>query len=157
MTQMSTVRFEGALGRPQGGRGLVDHVQLGGAVRRDRLADPVMQTDQGVGEPHGAAHDVGMGLLKFIDIGAGKGDDQGSVRVEVAEADDRVGAAPGVEGDHQVGVLAAVFDGDIDPVTEVPQMPGPAPRGGAVSRPCLFFGRRDQANLHGDRPLWRRR
>ena len=71
----------------------------------------------------------------FVDVGAGQGHDQRPFRVELTKARDAVGAAPGMQSDHQLRGLAVVAVGDTNVVAEPAQNARPAHRRGPVARP----------------------
>ena len=127
---------------------LIDHPQLVPLGGRNRFADPCMQAHDTVGQGQRAERLVRIAVDEPVCVRAGQDHDQRAVRVQFGEGPDRGCAAPGMQGDHQIGTLSPVVDMHVDPVPESAQQSCPAIRGGAVARTRTGRGGGDQRDVH---------
>ncbi len=89
-----------------------------------------------------------MAFLEAVDIRPGEADDQGCVWQQCPEVFYRVGAAPGVNGQHCVARPSVVFGKCLRIVSEFPQDRCPAICGSTVARPVTSLCGRDNGYFH---------
>ena len=68
-----------------------------------------------------------------VDVGSGEREDEGAVRMGVAETDDRIVTASGVEGDEEVGLSFVPALKDADVMAQITEDAGPSKRGDPVA------------------------
>jgi hypothetical protein len=104
-------------------------------LRRHAPSRQLLQGDQPIGAGERAQGRDRIAIDVLVDVGAGQRYDQRPARIERAKIADAVGAAPGMQRNHQIRGRSIVSIGDTNAVTELPQDPRPPRRRGAVPRP----------------------
>ncbi len=114
---------------------LIDDVQLGAIARGYRVAEQIMQPHEGIGEIQRPQRRFGLAVQEPIDVGASQAKDQEPIRMARAKPCDRLGAPPGMQGDHEIGGFVGVGNSDPNPMAKVAQQPRPSCGGRSISRP----------------------
>ena len=139
LAQMPDHRHVEAAGRPAGERRrcsrLVQHANLSSKLRRQAPSREVLQRNQPIGRGERAQNRRRIAIDIFVDVGAGQSHDQRPFRVKLAKAPDAVGAAPGMQRNHQIRCCSNVAAGGMNLVAELAQNPRPSCRRGPIAGP----------------------
>jgi hypothetical protein len=100
---------------------------------RQALPRELLQGDQAIGAGERVQRRLRIALDVFVDIGAAQCHDQRSARKNLPKSADAVGAAPGMQRDHQIRGRSIPFVGDANLVTELTQDVRPAQRRRTIS------------------------
>ena len=95
----------------------------------------LLQRDEAIGtrERMQSRHRIAIDI--FVDVGAAQSDNKRPVRVTLAKIPDAVGAAPGVERDHQIRRHSIVPVGNLNFMAELAQDPRPSGGRGPIPGP----------------------
>ena len=113
----------------------MDDAKLAAESLRKSPPRQILQGHQAIGRFERAQGASGIAVHILVKIGAGESNNQRSIRVQLAKATDRAGAAPRMERDHQLRRRSIVFGRDAGGMPEAPKDFCPAQRRGPVAGP----------------------
>src|SRR5260370_27702 len=128
-------------------RRLVDHTYSVAQPRRQRRTALGLQDDQAIRQLKGLLCPL-AGVDIAIEVGPGQGHNQRSGRIKAAIIDNRLVAAPRMQGDAQIARRAVILLADRQLMPETPEDAGPADRRHAVALARVWRGRTTPEKPH---------
>jgi len=114
---------------------LMQDAKLGSEPSWHAPARKLLQGNQAIGVAERSQRGRRVALEVLVDVGTGERHDQRPVRKQLTKAADALGAAPGMQSDHQLGGGSIVLVENAHLVAEFAQDARPAQCRGAISRP----------------------
>src|SRR5262249_4114049 len=116
-------------------RRLIYDAELSAKPCRHTPSREFLQRDQPIGAGERAHNRRPITIDVAVDVGAAQAHNQWAIRMPFAKSTNAVRAAPGVQGNHEIGGGSVVAISNVNARGKLAQGPRPAHAGGPVSRP----------------------